>query len=111
MLNNKTTRISDYDETQDVNFEINDVVVNSTFPITIDTTNSNYNDTSLLLSINHDTHLKYNERFVREKHSSGFTNKMLEKMGYKGKRKAEDGIIEPITVDDSLGLVYQKHQS
>ena len=61
----------DYDETQDVNCEINVVVVNSTIPITIDTTNSNSNDTSLLSSINHDTHLKYNERFVWEKHSSG----------------------------------------
>ena len=56
MLNNKTTRISDYDKTQDVNCEINDVVVNSTIPITIDTTNSNYNDMSLLLSTNHGTH-------------------------------------------------------
>ena len=110
ILNNKTTRTCDYDATQEVNCEINDVVVNSTIPVTIDTTNSNYNDTSQISSINDDTYLNYNERFVWEKHSSGFASKMLDKMGYKGKGlgKAEDGIIEPITVTNSLGLGVPK---
>ena len=41
------------------------------------------------------------ERFVWEKHSTGFASKMLGKMGYQGKGlgKAENGIIEPITIN------------
>ena len=40
------------------------------------------------------------ERFVWEKHSTGYASKMLSKMGYQGKGlgKAENGIMEPVTI-------------
>ena len=46
---------------------------------------------------------KNNNRFTWEKHSSGIASKIMGKMGYKGKGsgKAEDGILEPIKIENT----------
>ena len=53
------------------------------------------------------------ERFVWEKHSTGFASKMLSKMGYEGKGlgKAENGIMEPITINPCGFAAADKQKS
>ena len=51
-----------------------------------------------------DSDITCNNTFTWEKHSNGFANKVMKKMGYykgKGLGKAEDGITEAITISDT----------
>ena len=71
---------------------------NSTIPDTIDSTNTNMNTRTI------DSDITCNNTFTWEKHSNGFANKVMKKMGYykgKGLGKAEDGITEAITISDT----------
>ena len=48
----------------------------------------------------------YTKEFTWEKHSTGFASRILNKMGYKGKGlgKQEDGITEPIVIQNTQGF-------
>ena len=54
--------------------------------------------------------LKCNEKKIGhfERHTKGIGSKLLQKMGYKGKRirKLEHGSVEPIHIESRLGLGY-----
>ena len=54
--------------------------------------------------------LEYNEKKIGlfERHTKGIGSKLLQKMGYKGKRirKLEHGSVEPIHIESRLGLGY-----